>query len=239
MSEEHKSASKGTQQSSPNGAGNPASAKFNTSCQNCNANRRLIDEINNRLMRLELQMHELLVYYNPATTSGGLTGLLSRRGGRKGAGLERLSFAESPQKRSRSQPDNSGPRRTDLDPYLLPFLVRSPYLTPEQMAFVMPEMQRAFPLAKKERLESLTREWFRKRREYMTHRINAYCDRMYCMQVEADVLPYLQSDELQLDEIAWKCKLDVTECQEEARAYVLERVTSYFHNRRKTDPSID
>lgn len=132
-------------------------------------------------------------------------------------------------------PDNS-PQRTDLDDFLLPYLAQSPHLMSEQMPTVLDALQPHFPHVSTEALASLVREWYRKRREYMTHRVNAYCDKHFCMLTELEVLPGLVADRMQQEAILRAVRLDVTDNDECARQYLVERIAAYFANRRKHDP---
>ena len=122
-------------------------------------------------------------------------------------------------------------QRTDLDDVLLGYLEQSPY-APEDNMFdrIIAECQRIFPHATRQRLVSKIREWYRKRREYMTHRVYNYCNKHYRMQDGKQVINVLRANNAMVDSIREECSIDV-ENDEEARKYVIDRVESFFERR--------
>ena len=121
--------------------------------------------------------------------------------------------------------------RTDLDPILLPYLNKSPYVG-DDLERIVTECQRTFPHSSRSALNQLVREWFRKRREYMTHRVYNHCNKQYRMRDGKEVLKSLRGNAQALDEIREECRLDVTDVNA-ARDFAYDRVESFFE-RRKT-----
>ena len=122
-------------------------------------------------------------------------------------------------------------QRTDLDDILMPYLERSPY-APEDAMFdrIIAECQRIFPHETRQRVVSKIREWYRKRREYMTHRVYNYCNKHYRMQDGKQVISSLRTNDAMVDVIREECSIDVGD-DEEARKYVIDRVASFFERR--------
>lgn len=120
--------------------------------------------------------------------------------------------------------------RTDLDPILLPYLAQSPHID-KQLERVVRECQRSYPQATRTTLSRLIREWYRKRREYMTHRIYNYCNKHYRLVDGGMVLERLSGDVGELDRVRAECKLDVVDV-EAARAFAYDRVVSFFTRRK-------
>ena len=124
--------------------------------------------------------------------------------------------------------------RTDLDPILVPYLQADAY-APDDIEMVVDTCQRSFPYASRTSLGQLIREWFRKRREYMTHRVYGYCNKNYRLREGGEVLEWLKHNVDELDAIRQGCNLDVTDVKA-ARYYAYDRVESFF-NRRKNKKS--
>ena len=135
----------------------------------------------------------------------------------------------------RSSSNNSSPhevQRTDLDRFLLPHLHHSSKVPAEDiLKAIISEYQRAFPHTNCTKLNSRIKEWYRKRREYMTHRVYNYCNKNFRLRDGQEVLEMLRGNAQVLDEIREECKLDVTDAHA-AREYAYDRVESFF-NRRK------
>ena len=126
--------------------------------------------------------------------------------------------------------DTSNVNRTDLDPILLPYLAQSPYVSSD-VERIITECQRTFPHASRAALGQLIREWFRKRREYMTHRVYNYCNKHYRLMEGKEVLNMLRNNEQALDAIRDECRLDITEVTA-SRDFAFDRVESFFMRRK-------
>jgi hypothetical protein len=122
-------------------------------------------------------------------------------------------------------------QRADLDEFLSPFLEQSPY-APDGNTFeqIITDCQRLFPNESRQRIISKIREWFRKRREYMTHRVYNYCNKHYRMQDGKQVIDTLRTNSAMIDTIREECSIDIGN-DDEARDYVIDRVESFFERR--------
>ena len=120
--------------------------------------------------------------------------------------------------------------RTDLDPFLEHLIQRSPYINETQLPQATREIRRAFPYVEPSLIGKAVKEWFRKRREYMTHRVFNYCNKNFRMQDSGEVLCKLKNDIDMQDFLRRSCNLDVVD-DTAARNYIIERVESFFSTR--------
>jgi hypothetical protein len=123
--------------------------------------------------------------------------------------------------------------RSEFDRFLLPFLERSAKLSDADLESAVQICLLHFPECSRDELKSRIREWFRKHREYMTHRIDTHGKKNYRLRTRQEVMAEL-ADIRNIDRIRQECSLEL-KADQEAREYVLERVSSYFDRRERTE----
>jgi hypothetical protein len=106
----------------------------------------------------------------------------------------------------------------------------SAYITSTQLPQITLEIRRVYPYLDPSLIGKTVKEWFRKRREYMTHRVFNYCNKNFRMQDGQHVLAQLRRDVAMQDAVRRDCNLDITD-DLAARSYIIERVESFFSTR--------
>lgn len=115
-------------------------------------------------------------------------------------------------------------RRQDLDDLLLPFLRKSAHLPVRTLDAALAQTLRLYPLCPRPKMTSLIREWFRKKREYMSHRVHIYCRKHGITRAHVD---HLASHPDLLDDVRDQCGIEITD-DRAARKFVLERMAGFF-----------